>query len=160
MSEQLDSGPFTTQTLLNLTQAAEAVGITRKTLYKHLDSGKLSAVRDSSGKRAVDVSELIRVYGKVQLPEPAVNAGKQLQGNRNVASEETSEALQGMQKELVQLRELVQAMQGQQQLLLEDARRRDEQAAELTRLQSEADELRRALEQERSKGFWARVFKG
>lgn len=160
MSAQQDSGPATTQTLLNLSQAAEAVGITRKTLYKHLENGKLSAVRDEAGRRCVDVSELIRVYGKVKLPEPAVNAGKQLQGKRDVASEETTKAINSMQNELTQLRELVQSMQGQQQLLLEDIKRRDEQAAELARLQNEAAELRRQLEQERSKGFWARVFKG
>lgn len=164
MSDHQDSRASTTLTLLNLTQAAEAVGVTRKTLYKHLNDGKLSATRDSTGKRSVDVSELIRVYGKVKLPESPVNAGKQVSSKRAEASEETMQALQGMRIELEKLRDLVQAQaeaQTQtQQLLLEDSKRREEREAEFTRLQTEADELRRQLEQERAKGFWARVFKG
>ena len=47
------------QNLLNLTQAADAVGITRKTLYSHIDKGLVSVTRQQ-GKRYVDVSELIR----------------------------------------------------------------------------------------------------
>lgn len=157
MSEQRDAGPVTTQTLLNLTQAAEAVGITRKTLYKHLSNGKLSTVRDAAGRRCVDVSELIRVYGKVTLPQSQVNAGKQVAEKRTDVAEETAQALDSMRLELERLREMVQAQAETQRLLLEDTRRRDEQAAELVRLQNEADELRRELAQERSKGLWARL---
>lgn len=157
MSEQHDAGPVTTQTLLNLTQAAEAVGITRKTLYKHLSNGKLSTVRDAAGRRCVDVSELIRVYGKVTLPQSQVNAGKQVAEKHIDATGEAMQKLNSMQLNLVRLQEMLQAQAEAQQLLLEDTRLRDEQAAELVRLQNEADELRRELARERSKGFWARL---
>ena len=60
------------QNLLNLTQAADAVGITRKTLYSHIDKGLVSVTRQQ-GKRYVDVSELIRYYGSVSLPQEKVN---------------------------------------------------------------------------------------
>lgn len=142
---------------LNLSQAAEAVGITRRTLYNHIAQGKVTVSRDVKNARVIDVSELIRAYGSVKLPGKEVNTDSQ---RKNTQPGFPNEDLKGMRMELAQLRELVQSMQGQQQLLLEDAKRRDEQAAEITRLQSEADELRRQLEQERSKGFWARIFKG
>lgn len=157
MSNQQDGKSVT---LLNLTQAAAAVGITRKTLYKHIQNGRLSLTRDSSDKRAVDVSELIRVYGTVKLPDTKVNAGKQSQDRRNSASDDTGQALQSMQilqNELAQLRELVQGMQRDQQLLLEDAQRKHEQEAELARLRGETEELRRELALARSKGLWARL---
>ena len=50
--------------VLNMTQAAKAAGITRKTLYTHIASGKVSTV-DVSGIRGIDVSEIHRVYGDI-----------------------------------------------------------------------------------------------
>ena len=54
---------------LNLTQAAKAAGIARGTLYKHIDEGKLSCQLDDKGKRVIDTSELMRVYGEIKQPE-------------------------------------------------------------------------------------------
>ncbi|WP_129232594.1 hypothetical protein [Cronobacter condimenti] len=65
--------------------------------------------------------------------------------------------MQILQNELAQLRELVQGMQRDQQLLLEDAQRKHEQEAELARLRGETEELRRELALARSKGLWARL---
>ncbi len=54
---------------LNLTQAAKAAGIARGTLYKHIDEGKISCQLDDKGKRVIDTSELMRVYGEIKQPE-------------------------------------------------------------------------------------------
>ncbi|MEV8755638.1 helix-turn-helix domain-containing protein, partial [Klebsiella variicola] len=97
------------QNLLNLTQAAEAVGITRKTLYSHIDKGFVSVTRQQ-GKRYVDVSELIRHYGSVSLPEEKINAVTRSQTKRD------DDTILAMQRELVELRKLIE----KQQLLLED----------------------------------------
>lgn len=56
------------ETQLNLTRAAAAAGITRRTLYNHINQGKVTASRDKKNNPVVDVSELIRVYGNVSLP--------------------------------------------------------------------------------------------
>lgn len=62
---------------LNLSQAAKAVGKNRVTLWRHINSGKLSAERDRDGNPLVDTSELIRVYGEIRQPATPRNTAKQ-----------------------------------------------------------------------------------
>lgn len=47
----------------SISESARIVGITRKTLYKHIDKKPISTEKDSNGKPVIDASELIRVYG-------------------------------------------------------------------------------------------------
>ncbi|HCI7697395.1 TPA: helix-turn-helix domain-containing protein [Klebsiella pneumoniae] len=140
--------------LLNLTQAAEAVGITRKTLYSHIDKGLVSVTRQQ-GKRYVDVSELIRHYGSVSLPEEKVNGVTRSQTIHN------DDAILAMQRELVELRKLIE----KQQLLLEDKQEADLLREQMTGLQNERDaaaqeleKVKAELEVERNKGFFGRLF--
>ena len=51
--------------LFTIAQAARTVGVARSTIYSHLRSGKLSAIRTPTGERRIDTSELARVYGPV-----------------------------------------------------------------------------------------------
>lgn len=142
--------------LLNLTQAAEAVGITRKTLYSHIDKGLVSVTRQN-GKRYVDVSELIRNYGSVSLPEEKVNAVTRSQ------TKHSDDAILAMQRELVELRKLIE----KQQLLLEDKQQAEQLRELMTGLQNERDvatqeleKVKAELEAERKKGFWSKLFNG
>ena len=142
------------QNLLNLTQAAEAVGITRKTLYSHIDKGLVSVTRQQ-GKRYVDVSELIRHYGSVSLPEEKVNTVTRSQTKHD------DDAILAMQRELVELRKLIE----KQQLLLEDKQEADRLREQMTGLQNERDaaaqeleKVKAELEVERKKGFFGRLF--
>lgn len=50
---------------LNMSEAARAAGITRATLYRHIDKGKLSKEEDSDGNPVIDMSEMLRVYPKL-----------------------------------------------------------------------------------------------
>lgn len=142
--------------LLNLTQASEAVGITRKTLYSHIDKGLVSVTRQQ-GKRYVDVSELIRHYGSVSLPKEKVNGVTRSQTKHN------DDTILAMQRELVELRKLIE----KQQLLLEDKQEADRLREQVTGLQNERDaaaqELKKVkaeLEAKRNNGFWKRLFGG
>ena len=144
------------QNLLNLTQAAEAVGITRKTLYSHIDKGFVSVTRQQ-GKRYVDVSELIRYYGSVSLPEEKINTVTRSQTKHD------DDTILAMQRELVELRKLIE----KQQLLLEDKQEADRLREQVTGLQNERDaaaqELKKVkaeLEAKRNNGFWKRLFGG
>ena len=47
----------------SITDAALMVGLNRKTLYRHIKEGRLSATVTATGKRQVETSELMRVYG-------------------------------------------------------------------------------------------------
>ncbi|OJE56271.1 hypothetical protein AQD70_05900, partial [Klebsiella pneumoniae] len=143
------------QNLLNLTQAADAVGITRKTLYSHIDKGLVSVTRQQ-GKRYVDVSELIRHYGSVSLSEEKVNTFTRSQTKHD------DDAISAMQRELVELRKLIE----KQQLLLEDKQETDRLREQVTGLQNERDaaslaleKVKAELEAERKKGLFRRLFK-
>ncbi|MEY7698915.1 hypothetical protein [Klebsiella quasipneumoniae] len=142
------------QNLLNLTQAADAVGITRKTLYSHIDKGLVSVTRQQ-GKRYVDVSELIRHYGSVSLPQEKVSAVTRSQTKHD------DDTILAMQRELVELRRLIE----KQQLLLEDKQAADRLREQMTGLQNERDaaaqeldKVKAELEAERKKGFWSKFF--
>ena len=142
------------QNLLNLTQAAEAGGITRKTLYSHIDKGFVSVTRQQ-GKRYVDVSELIRYYGSVSLPEEKINTVTRSQTKHD------DDTILAMQRELVELRKLIE----KQQLLLEDKQEADRLREQMTGLQNERDataqeleKVKSELEAERKKGFWSKFF--
>jgi hypothetical protein len=52
--------------IFNLTKSAEMVGISRMTLVRHIEKGKLSSTKDNFGKKGVEVSELIRCYGELK----------------------------------------------------------------------------------------------
>lgn len=49
---------------LTPSDAARLFGIHRATLYRHMAAGRLSWVLEPNGSRALDMSELIRVYGE------------------------------------------------------------------------------------------------
>jgi hypothetical protein len=56
--------------LVSISKAADMVGITRATFYRHVDRKGISIQKDADGNPKVDVSELIRVYGdKVRLED-------------------------------------------------------------------------------------------
>ena len=48
-----------TMTKLNLTQAAQAAGIARGTLYRHIKDGKVTCEENDNGERVIDTSEQI-----------------------------------------------------------------------------------------------------
>lgn len=53
-------------TQLTVKEAADKVGVTRQWLFRLIRQGKLSATLSRDGKKQIDVSELIRVFGELQ----------------------------------------------------------------------------------------------
>ena len=53
-------------TILTLTQAAQQAGISRSTLYRAIRTGRISVVAMPTGRRGIDMAELIRVFGPLQ----------------------------------------------------------------------------------------------
>jgi len=47
----------------SISEASRIVGVTRKTLYKHIDKKPISVEKDDNDMPVIDASELIRVYG-------------------------------------------------------------------------------------------------
>jgi len=70
-------------TIVSIEKASSLVGKSSKTIYRHIQTGKLS--RTAEG---VDISELIRVYGF--LKNNAENASTDVQMNSSTGSDEYS----------------------------------------------------------------------
>jgi len=54
----------------SVTEAAKLAGVTRRTIYRHIKAGKLSASATGSDNTTIETSELLRVYGVLSQPEP------------------------------------------------------------------------------------------
>ena len=55
--------------LLPVSKAAELVGLSRKTMYAHVKSGKVSVSKNNKGSLLIDTSELIRVFGDIKFEQ-------------------------------------------------------------------------------------------
>lgn len=56
---------------MTITEAAKLYRKQRKTLYRHIDAGRLSCSVRGDGHRVLDLSELIRCYGDPPMPPGA-----------------------------------------------------------------------------------------
>ena len=52
--------------VLPMRQAAQAAGVSRQTIYRLVQQGKVSAVVLPDGSKGVDTSELLRVFGQIR----------------------------------------------------------------------------------------------
>lgn len=56
---------------VNITKAAKLAGITRQYLHSHyIKQGRISVTQDKDGKPQIDISEIIRVFGKLHVDNP------------------------------------------------------------------------------------------
>lgn len=60
--------------LLPLRQAADAVGVSRQTLYRYVKDGRISATVGHDGQKQVDTAELLRVFGRIDGASPTATA--------------------------------------------------------------------------------------
>ncbi|ENG2844354.1 helix-turn-helix domain-containing protein [Escherichia coli] len=140
--------------LHTVTEAAKMAGVTRRTIYRYLKSGKLSAAVTDGDNTQIETSELLRVFGSLSQPEvEEVSTGSQ---------ENEPEYVTRLLDEMSKLRGIIES---QQLLLLEDKQSREQQIAErqhqtdlIEQLQRERDALSQTLDAERNKGFWKRLF--
>lgn len=73
---------------VSITKAADMIGVTRSTFYRHVDDKGISVERDADGNPKVDVAELIRVYGDRVRPDGH---------SRKKDSDETGDTIQFIQ---------------------------------------------------------------
>lgn len=56
-------------TQVSIATASRLVGLDRKSLYRHIKQGRLTATISATGERQVDISELIRCYGPLKTTD-------------------------------------------------------------------------------------------
>ena len=52
--------------LLSLSEVAARTGMARSSIYRLIDEGKLSATTDHRGRKAVELTEVLRVFGSIK----------------------------------------------------------------------------------------------
>lgn len=55
--------------IVSISEASRLVNKSRKTIYKHIQQGKLSTVTTIDGLKGIDTSELIRVYSILNIQQ-------------------------------------------------------------------------------------------
>ncbi|EIQ7462606.1 entry exclusion protein 1 [Escherichia coli] len=128
-----------------LQDALKMTGRSRSQFYRDMRSGLVSYRTSQDGRREFETSELIRAYGELKQNET--------QERHTVGQAENPH-----NQILRELNELKQCLT----LMLEDKQAQDmdrrHQEAEREQLQNEIAQLRQALEQEKKRGFWSRLF--
>lgn len=108
--------------ILSITEAAHVVGVSRRTIQRSIQTGRLSAATTATGERAIDTAELLRVFGPLRqapsdIPTPMSqpvatdDATKTLIELLQEQLQKAEEREQQAQQEKAQLLTLLQAEQ-------------------------------------------------
>jgi hypothetical protein len=132
MSEQDGIGQLAR---LNVSQAAKAVGKARSTLNRDIDTGKVSVTRNGKGQPFIQIAELERVYGRLDIqtlsrPVP-IGQPEAAPKQDNVAANETA-----------LLRERLSALEQERD------RERQQLTDRIDDLQQERDRLLKVIEEQ------------
>lgn len=103
-------------TQLTIATAAKRVGRSPKTLYRLVSTGVLSATVDENGKKQIDTSELLRVFGELRT------------GRENTENPET---IPMSQREIDDKTARMAVMEAEMRLMRELLANKDEQIADL-----------------------------
>ena len=52
--------------IFSISEASKAAGISRQSMYNHIKSGTISVTVDNAGKKGIDHSEILRVFGEIK----------------------------------------------------------------------------------------------
>ena len=126
----------------SLSDAATKVGISRSSIYRLIDEGKLSATTDHRGKKVVELTELLRVFGSIGQDETGQNTPQEDRKHKPVNVSGT--AIKTGQDTLVSAVQELERMRYQLQLKDMELKLKDK---ELELMQDRLGDLRQATEQ-------------
>lgn len=102
--------------LVSMSDAARLAGVSRQHLYRLIESGKISVSAKPGGQRAIDTSELLRVFGELKSP------GEQGRTDRSVTThpvhalhQETAHKVDLLEAEVRHLRDALRAAEARVQ---------------------------------------------
>lgn len=126
-------------TQLTFSDAAKRAAVSRQTIYKYVSQGRLSATLAHDGRRQIEVTELLRVFGHLHSPDDA--SSDKADARRMSATTPATEVIlelerakmqiQARDTELALLRERVEELKAREQLAKDQAREAQEQQSRL-----------------------------
>src|SRR3954452_10885804 len=121
-----DNGQYKTPTRLKVSQAAKAVGRARSTLNRDIANGRISVSRTGTGQPYIEVSELERAYGKVDLRTLRTLTETVQNGHDETAERDNDSTV--LRRELELLRQERERERDDAHRTIDDLRRRLDQA--------------------------------
>lgn len=123
----------------NISQAAKMAGVSRRTLQRHIDKGKVSCSTDESGNKFIDTSELLRVYGDLT---PQDDAPRVTPRTDTVTHLDTPDVTRTLREQVTELQRQLQAQMEKNELqesrfntqieaIREDSRKREDRLLEI-----------------------------
>lgn len=117
---------------VSISEAARLTGKSRTTLHRLIKTGELSTCAGVRNSKMIDISELVRVFGELEMP--ASVQVKEQAGEQHVTVQNTAEAqvVNSLKQEVEHLRSLVSAQEShieslkQAMLLLEHKKEQSE----------------------------------
>lgn len=97
----------------SLSDAANKVGMSRSSIYRLIDEGKLSATTDHRGRKVIELTELLRVFGNIEQNETTRQDKQENKKNNSVrinknTVQDTSGSVTSVLLEVEQLRAQLQ----------------------------------------------------
>jgi uncharacterized membrane protein YqiK len=146
---------------LSITDAAKAVNVSRSTLSRDVSKGRVSASRDGKGKPYIELVELERVYGNVNIDAPSEPVSMTHHDTTYVDA-----LLQSKEAEITLLKQQLDAVTQRLDVSESERRRATEQVTALLTDQraraeahAEIETVKAELEAERERGFWSRLLR-
>ena len=134
--------------------ALKLTGKSRSQLYRDMAKGLVSYRTGKNDRREFETSELIRAYGELRTSE---TPKRHKEGHsKSVVSQAENAQLDVIQQKLDALQQTVTLMLEDKMAREAENRLRNE---EREQLQAEISRLADALEQEKKRGFWSRLFR-
>ena len=99
---------------VSISEASRLTNKTRKTIYKYIQDGLLTVSIDTNGKKVIDISELIRVFGEIEMPEYTEVNNTEVSNNIHQV---TLESIQLIAEKDVEIARLQSLLAGKDELL-------------------------------------------
>ena len=106
-------------TKLTIKEAVEVIPVSESTLRRDLKSGKVSSEKDLQGRRRIDASELVRVYGELEPinEEPTQSDGSVRESQVN--TDDTPKIIALLEGQVQDLKEQLDTASAEKAQLLE-----------------------------------------
>ena len=140
---------------VSISEASRLTNKTRKTIYKYIQDGLLTVSMDTQGKKVIDISELIRVFGEIEMPKYTEVNNTEISNNTHQV---TLESIQLIAEKDVEIARLQSLLSGKDELL----NAKNEQIKTLEKslhlLEDLTNKIPVPITQEPvQKGFWKRL---
>lgn len=118
---------------VSVRQAAKLTGLTRETINKDTNSGKLACSRNSRNHKRIDIAELERVYDLVKTMDEIEQESKAVKQRPPPSESDTSTEVATLREKLASSEQTVEML-------------KDERSRERRQLESEIENLRESLD--------------